>query len=201
MFEGDLEFVLEEDDKIQTPANIYSIIRTLQFVEWAYNFSQIDKEMHIKESNKLLEKYKLSVDAYPEFKGLDQFVNEYKLQDCVYAINRIKQGNVQLDNKPVLKDVQNMTQAFNDLNIFLEQEAPAIVDLMQALNDLRVSFNNLKNCININHPDIKALLDYYIKLKNTPSTSSNLDENEVPNLKRMVQNANTSASEMLSKAQ
>ena len=32
----------------------------------------------------------MHVSVYPEYKGLDNFVVEYKLQDYTYEINRIK---------------------------------------------------------------------------------------------------------------
>ena len=32
MFEGELELTIEEEEKIQNPANIYSLKRTLQFI-------------------------------------------------------------------------------------------------------------------------------------------------------------------------
>ena len=76
MFEGELELTIEEEEKIQNPANIYSLIRTLQFIEWAYNFSHIDRDTYIKETNIILEQYKNAVNAYPEYKGLDNFVVE-----------------------------------------------------------------------------------------------------------------------------
>ena len=50
MFDGELELTIEEEEKIQNPANIYSLIRTLQFIEWAYNFSHIDRESYTKET-------------------------------------------------------------------------------------------------------------------------------------------------------
>jgi hypothetical protein len=32
MFEGDYELDLSEEDQIENPANIYSIVRTLEFI-------------------------------------------------------------------------------------------------------------------------------------------------------------------------
>ena len=93
MFDGDLELTIEEEEKIQNPANIYSLIRTLQFIEWAYNFSHIDRESYTKETNIILEQYKNATNAFTEYEGLDNFVKHYKLEDCTYAINRIKEGN------------------------------------------------------------------------------------------------------------
>ena len=51
-------------------------------IQWDYNFSHIDRDIYIKETNIILEQYKNAVNVYPEYKGLDIFVVEYKLQDC-----------------------------------------------------------------------------------------------------------------------
>ena len=59
-------------------------------IQWAYNFSHIDRNIYIKETNIILEQYKNAVSVYPEYKGLVNFVVEYKLQDCTYEINSIK---------------------------------------------------------------------------------------------------------------
>ena len=166
MFEGELELTIEEEEKIQNPANIYSLIKTLQFIEWAYNFSHIDRETYLKETNIILEQYKNAVNAYPEYKGLDNFVIEYKLQDCTYAINRIKQGNVQNNPKPVLGDIQKMTQLFNDLNIMLDAETLSVFDIVPAYLELCNSLENLKNFIKLQHEDIAKIKACYLNLKN-----------------------------------
>ena len=111
MVEGELKLKIEEE-KIKNPAYIFSLIRTLQRIEWAYNFSHMDRETYIKETNIILGQYKNAINSYPEFKGLDNFVNEYKLQDCTYAINRIKQGNVKYNPKLIIGDIQKMSQYF-----------------------------------------------------------------------------------------
>ena len=50
MFEGECDLTYEEESQIEQPANIYSIIRTLEFIEWAYNFSHIDKETYLEQN-------------------------------------------------------------------------------------------------------------------------------------------------------
>ena len=37
----------------------------------------MDRETYIKETNNILEQYKNDISAYPEFKGLYNFVHEY----------------------------------------------------------------------------------------------------------------------------
>jgi hypothetical protein len=201
MFEGDLELTIEEEEKIQNPANIYSLIRTLQFIEWAYNFSHIDRETYIKETNIILEQYKNAVNAYPEYKGLDMFVNEYKLNDCTYAINRIKQGNVQNNPKPVLGDIQKMTQLFNDLNIILDSETVSVSDVVAIYYDLCNSLEKLKNFIKLQHEDIAKIKTCYLNLKNQKKGSDVLTDDEKTQMKVDLNVASTTISNQLNAAQ
>lgn len=97
MFEGEYDLTFEEESQIEQPANIYSIVRTLDFIEWAFNSGHIDKETHMENSNILIEQYKTSVDAYQDkYGGIDAFAGKYGLTDFKLGINRIKQGNVQI---------------------------------------------------------------------------------------------------------
>ena len=201
MFEGELELTIEEEEKIQNPANIYSLIRTLQFIEWAYNFSHIDRDTYIKETNIILEQYKNAVNAYPEYKGLDNFVVEYKLQDCTYAINRIKQGNVITNPKPVLGDIQKMTQLFNDLNIILDQDSLTVIDVVPAYLELCNSLENLKNFIKLQHEDIAKIKTCYLNLKNNKKASDILTEEERSQMKIDLSVANSTISSQLSAVQ
>ena len=201
MFEGELELTIEEEEKIQNPANIYSLIRTLQFIEWAYNFSHIDRETYIKETNIILEQYKNAVNAYPEYKGLNSFVNEYKLQDCTYAINRINQGNVQNNPKPVLGDIQKMTQLFNDLNIVLDTQTLTVFDVVPAYLELCNSLENLKNFIKLQHEDIIKIKNCYLNLKNNRKAADVLTEDEKSQMKIDLSVANSTISSQLSAVQ
>jgi hypothetical protein len=201
MFEGELELTIEEEEKIQNPANIYSLIRTLHFIETAYNFSHIDRDTYIKETNIILEQYKNAVNAYPEYKGLDNFVAEYKLQDCTYAINRIKEGNVKNNPKPVLGDIQKMTQLFNDLNIILDQDSLTVIDVLPTYIDLCSSLSNLKNFIKLEHEDIAKINACYLNLKNNKKGSDILTEEEKSQMKKDLSVANSTISNQLSAVQ
>ncbi len=201
MFEGDLELTIEEEEKIQNPANIYSLIRTLQFIEWAYNFSHIDRETYIRETNIILEQYKNAVNAYPEYEGLDSFVTKHKLQECTYAINRIKLGNVQNSPKPVLGDIQKMTQLFNDLNIILDQDSLSVMDVVPTYLELCGSLDKLKNFIKLEHEDIAKIKTCYLTLKNNKKPSDILTEDERSQMKIDLSVANSTISTQLSAAQ
>ena len=99
MFEGEYDLTFEEESQIEQPANIYSIVRTLDFIEWAYNTGHIDKESYMEQSNIILDQYKNCVDAYQDkFNGIDAFAQKYGLSDFKLGINRLKQGAVQISS-------------------------------------------------------------------------------------------------------
>lgn len=99
MFEGEYDLTFEEESQIEQPANIYSIVRTLDFIEWAYNTGHIDKESYMEQSNIILDQYKNCVDAYQDkFNGIDAFAQKYGLSDFKLGINRLRQGAVQISS-------------------------------------------------------------------------------------------------------
>jgi hypothetical protein len=185
MFEGECDLTYEEESQIEQPANIYSIIRTLEFIEWAYNFSHIDKETYYEQTNTILEQYKVSVEAYKDkFNGIDDFCQKYGLTDCKYAINRVKQGNVIISNdfeKNKYNIIMNLTQRFNDTSsfFFINSENPIVVaDLLDNLNDLNAAIYSAKNIISIEDNDIKKIINWYSVLKQRKAADI-LDPNEV----------------------
>ena len=121
---------IEEEEKLQEPSNMYSLIRTLQFIISSYNNSQIDKETYQKELNLILEKFNNSANAFKGYEGLDNFVKKYKLEDCTYAINYLKERKQEDENilhiPPIL--IQNIVQGFNDLNLILDDKILSIAD-------------------------------------------------------------------------
>ena len=98
MFEGEYELSLEEEAEIEKNANIYSIVRTLDFIEWAYNSSLIAKDVYFDNSNTILDQYNTSKEALEKFAGIDVFAQKYNLTDYKLGINRIKQGPAQISS-------------------------------------------------------------------------------------------------------
>ena len=198
MFDGELELTIEEEEKIQNPANIYSLIRTLQFIEWAYNFSHIDRESYTKETNIILEQYENAKNAYPEYEGLDTFVKHYKLEDCTYAINRIKEGRVKDRASNSVIAIQKMTQYFNDLNLILDTETLSVSDIVQMYLELCNSLEDLKNLINLQNEDISKIRQCYLNLKNNRKAADILDDEEKKQMKIDLGVANSTITKLLS---
>jgi hypothetical protein len=198
MFDGELELTIEEEEKIQNPANIYSLIRTLQFIEWAYNFSHIDRESYTKETNIILEQYENAKNAYPEYEGLDTFVKHYKLEDCTYAINRIKEGRVKDRVSNSVIAIQKMTQYFNDLNLILDTETLSVSDIVQMYLELCNSLEDLKNLINLQNEDISKIRQCYLNLKNNRKAADILTDEEKKQMKIDLGVASSTVSKQLS---
>ena len=198
MSDGDLELTIEEEEKIQNPANIYSLIRTLQFIEWAYNFSHIDRESYTKETNIILEQYENAKNAYPEYEGLDNFVKHYKLEDCSFAINRIKEGRVKDRASASVIAIQKMTQYFNDLNLILETESLSVADIVQMYLELVNSLEDLKNLINLQNEDISKIKQCYLNLKNNRKAADILTDEEKKQMKIDLGVASSTVSKQLS---
>ena len=198
MFDGELELTIEEEEKIQNPANIYSLIRTLQFIEWAYNFSHIDRESYTKETNIILEQYENAKNAYPEYEGLDNFVKHYKLEDCTYAINRIKEGRVKDRASNSVIAIQKMTQYFNDLNLILDTETLSVSDIVQMYLELCNSLEDLKNLINLQNEDISKIRQCYLNLKNNRKAADILTDEEKKQMKIDLGVASSTVSKQLS---
>ena len=198
MLDGELELTIEEEEKIQNPSNIYSLIRTLQFIEWAYNFSHIDRENYIKETNIILEQYENAKKAYPDYEGLDKFVKHYKLEDCTYAINRIKEGRVITTANPSIVAIQKMTQYFNDLNLILDTETLSVSDIVQMYLELCNCLEDLKNLINLQNEDISKIRQCYLNLKNNRKASDILTDEEKKQMKIDLGIASSTVSKQLS---
>ena len=198
MFDGELELTIEEEEKIQNPANIYSLIRTLQFIEWAYNFSHIDRESYTKETNIILEQYKNATNAFTEYEGLDNFVKHYKLEDCTYAINRIKEGNIKERASTQVIAIQKMTQYFNDLNLMLDSDSLSVADIVQLYLELCNTFDDLKNLINLQHEDIHKIKQCYLNLKNNRKAADILSDEEKKQMKIDLGVANSTITKLLS---
>ena len=198
MFDGELELTIEEEEKIQNPANIYSLIRTLQFIEWAYNFSHIDRESYTKETNIILEQYKNATNAFTEYEGLDNFVKHYKLEDCTYAINRIKEGNIKDRASSQVIAIQKMTQYFNDLNLMLDSDTLSVADIVQLYLELCNTFDDLKNLINLQNEDIHKIKLCYLNLKNNRKAADILNDEEKKQMKIDLGVANSTITKLLS---
>ena len=176
---------IEEEEKLQEPSNIYSLIRTLQFIISSYNNSQIDKETYQKELNLILEKFNNSANAFKGYEGLDNFVKKYKLEDCTYAINYLKERKQEDENilhiPPIL--IQNIVQGFNDLNLILDDKILSIADIFTLYHNLYNNLEDIKKYINLPNTDFTKIKKCYLNLKNNRKANEILSEEEKKQMK------------------
>ena len=177
MFEGECDLTYEEESQIEQPANIYSMIRTLEFIEWAFNLSHIDQATYIEQTNIILEQYKTTVDAYQDkFRGIDDFCAKYGLSDCRYAINRIKQGNyiAAKNTGPSLVSVVELNQRFNDVqNYFtmkVEGDPVMVADFSPLYTDFILSLTNCKNILNLDEDVYKKMFEWNSTIRGKKAT-------------------------------
>ena len=76
-----------------------------------------------------------------------------------------------------------MTQYFNDLNIFLDQDNVSVADVLPIYIDLNNSLENLKNFINLQNEDIAKIKACYMNLKNNKKAADLLTDEERAQMK------------------
>ena len=189
MFDGDLELTIEEEEKIQNPANIYSLIRTLQFIEWAYNFSLIDRDTYVNETNIILEQYKKG--NYEESlteAGLSKdfgVVNDFFRYALIKKdLNKISlKSDMAIQIFPTILNMINckydvyfktgVNTAWTILNLFCDPIMGAMKTPLSGGIDL-----NREEKIN----KYRVIIDYFKKVKDSPVLKKNLEKKQIKNL-------------------
>ena len=94
-----------------------------------------------------------------------------------------------------------MTQLFNDLNIFLDQDPLSVLDIISPYLDLCNSLENLKNFIKLQHEDIAKIKTCYLNLKNNKKPGDILTPEEKSQMKIDLNVASTTISTQLNAIQ
>ena len=186
MLNMDYELTLEEEGMLQNPANLFSLIKTLQFILSAYNNSQIDDETYEKELNSISEKIENTIKAFPEYEGLDKFIKKYKLEDCTFAINYLKESKDKKPSKNIgipPELIMKITQFFNDLSLFLDSENQSVSDIVPNYHELCISLEDLQKYINLQNDNISKVKQCYENLKNNRKASDILSDEEKNKMK------------------
>ena len=94
--ELDLEEILqlEPAEKLtyEREQNLYSIIKTIEYLEWAYMSGKVKGKEYDKEFCALYHHYSIIRESMDGFKGLDPFMKKYQLEHCDSAKKVIQQG-------------------------------------------------------------------------------------------------------------
>ena len=79
--EQDLDQILQlspqEQIDFEKEQNLFSLIKTIEYLEWAYMSGKIKGAEYDAEFRSLLHQYKLCQDSIPNFEGVDRFIQRY----------------------------------------------------------------------------------------------------------------------------
>ena len=78
-----------EQVQFEKEQNLYSIIKTIEFLEYAYMTGKVQGAAYDNEFRSLLHQYELCSQSIPNFVGLDAFIQQYSLEHCQSAKNLI----------------------------------------------------------------------------------------------------------------
>ena len=94
--ELDLEEILQMEPMerlgFEKDQNLYSIIKTIEYLEWAYMSGKIKGREYDKEFCTLYHNYSIICESIEGFKGLDAFIQRYQLDHCEAAKKVLKRG-------------------------------------------------------------------------------------------------------------
>lgn len=168
MFDDDCELTYEEELEVERPANIYSLIRTLEFTEWAVMNTFINQKTHETEVNYILEQLDTAITAYGDkWEGVEKFCQKYGLDECKLAKIRIAKGKIiAADEKPDISVIARMVQDLNDLYIDLQSEGGEVVigNISTLFHSIIMSLNRCRNFIAFNSPEVQKILTWNTKI-------------------------------------
>ena len=75
-------------EKYQT---IYSLIKTIEYLEWAYISGRVENLEYENQIKRLLNQFKMASETVNGF-NLDEFVRKWSLEHCQNAYKRINIG-------------------------------------------------------------------------------------------------------------
>ncbi|ORX52973.1 ESCRT-1 complex, Vps28 subunit [Piromyces finnis] len=144
-----------ERERLDTLADLYSIIVAVEHLEKAYIKSSIPFEEYTLACTNLISQFKTCQNLLGDSSVLNvqHFMNEYKL-NCPLAVNRLKVGvpatvehgvdnkNNKEDGKYIAKTVQNFINLMDNLELkvkTVEVLHPLLVELIQNINKITPS--------------------------------------------------------------
>lgn len=87
-----IRFTPLEQAQFEKEQNLFSIIKTIEFLEFAYMNGKVAGPEYEKEFVKLLHQFTLCKQSIPNFVGIDAFMRDSNLEHCQSAKQRIMAG-------------------------------------------------------------------------------------------------------------
>ena len=182
MFDDDCELTYEEELEVERPANIYSLIRTLEFTEWAVMNTFINQKTHETEVNYILEQLDTAITAYGDkWEGVEKFCAKYGLDECKLAKIRISKGKIiASDEKPDISVIARLIQDLNDLYHDLEMAEGEVVigNISSVFHSIIMLLNRCRNFIPFTSPEVQKILTWNTKIfrERTAAQTITVDE-------------------------
>lgn len=85
-------FTPQEQVAYEKEQTLYSIIKTMEFLEFAYMTGKIKGNDYDQECRQMLHQFSVCSGSIPGFVGLDAFIAQMNLGHCQSAVMRIKEG-------------------------------------------------------------------------------------------------------------
>lgn len=162
-------------------SELYSIIKTLQALEKAYIKDSITAKEYTGACSRLLVQYKAAFkQVQSDFPTLDEFVKQYKLEDCPAALERIKEGRpitMKDDKGNTSKCIADIVSLFITIMDKLRLEITAMDQIHPDLKDLADSMHRMSTLPS--HFEGKKKVDEWLATFNAMAASDELDESQV----------------------
>eukprot|EP00347_Sterkiella_histriomuscorum_P010777 403374957 len=169
---------------------MYSIIKTIDYLEYAYITGKIKGPEYDSECKQLLHQFNLSQQAIQGFKGIDAFFQEYELMNCHDALSRIKAGKSGYNGEDADSNVRQRifditTKIISALDV-VAMGITSVDQLTPYIRDIQMSLNNYPNL-----PQNFAgtgVIKKWIDILALKAATDELQENEIRQLKFDIDN-------------
>lgn len=180
-----IRFTPQEQAQNEKEQNLFSIIKTIEFLEFAYMNGKVLGPQYDLEFRSLFHQYNMCTQSIPNFIGIDKFMTELNLDHCQSAKIRIKAGKSNYSGEDTQRNLAQRvfditTKFITPIDVLelgmtsIDEIAPPIRDVYQALN---------------NYPNMPATytglatIGKWVKILDTKKATDNLNPEEVRSLK------------------
>ena len=145
--ESMLRFDPMEQVQFEKEQNLYSIIKTIEYLEYAYITGKVQGQAYDAEFRSLHHQYKLCSESIgPQFIGLDNFMKQYSLEHCQSARALIQKGasnykGEEIDRSLPQRVFEITTNFIRPIDL-LSLEITSVDEILPALRDLNQALNN-----------------------------------------------------------
>ena len=138
-----------EQAKFTAQQNLYSTIKTIEFLEMTYMTGQIKGALYNAKFNDLYHQFSMCKNSIPDFQGVDQFFVEFGLDHCVTAKQRIRDGKSGYKGEEVSAGASarifDITVKFIGPIDVMTMGVTAVDEILPHIRDLSAALNSYPN--------------------------------------------------------